>query len=81
VQIYLDDWQRFQSLPVGMALAHHLRKLHPQDWQTKRYDALLAHPATFEAIERSDTPRKIVEAWKRELDAFLTVRQNYLLYK
>jgi uncharacterized protein YbbC (DUF1343 family)/CubicO group peptidase (beta-lactamase class C family) len=80
VQIYLDDWKRFQSLPVGMAIAHHLHELYPTEWQLKNYDRLLAHPPTLVAIERGDAPEKIVESWKRGLEAFLTVRKEYLLY-
>jgi uncharacterized protein YbbC (DUF1343 family)/CubicO group peptidase (beta-lactamase class C family) len=81
VQIYLDDWKRFQSLPTGMAIAHQLRLLYPNDWQMRRYDQLLAHPPTFAAVERGDAPEKVVESWKPELEAFLAVRKEYLLYK
>ncbi len=80
VQIYLDDWQRFQSLPTGMAIAQQLRLLYPNDWQMRRYDQLLAHPATFAAIERGDAPEKIVDAWTRDLEAFRARRKEYLLY-
>jgi uncharacterized protein YbbC (DUF1343 family)/CubicO group peptidase (beta-lactamase class C family) len=81
VQIYIDDWKRFQSLPVGMAIPHHLHELYPTEWQRKNYDRLLAHPPTLAAIERGDAPEKIVESWKRELEAFLTARKGYMLYK
>jgi uncharacterized protein YbbC (DUF1343 family)/CubicO group peptidase (beta-lactamase class C family) len=80
VQIYIDDWKRFQALPVGLALAHRLKEVYPKEWETKRYDVLLAHPPTFEAVERGDAPEKIAESWKRELEEFLTVRKAYLLY-
>jgi hypothetical protein len=64
-----------------MAIAQELRLLYPNDWQMRRYDQLLAHPPTFAAVERGDAPEQIVESWKRELEAFLTVRKEYLLYK
>jgi uncharacterized protein YbbC (DUF1343 family)/CubicO group peptidase (beta-lactamase class C family) len=36
VQIFLDDWRQFQSLPVGITIAYHLWKLYPEQWQIKR---------------------------------------------
>jgi hypothetical protein len=47
----------------------------------RRYDQLLAHPPTFAAVERGDAPEKVVESWKPELEAFLAVWKEYLLYK
>src|SRR5262249_26202983 len=56
VQIIVDDWQRFAPLETGLAIACQLKRLYPADWQSKRYLVLLAHPPTFEALERGDSP-------------------------
>ncbi|HTU93828.1 MAG TPA: exo-beta-N-acetylmuramidase NamZ domain-containing protein, partial [Gemmataceae bacterium] len=37
VQIYIDNWQQFQSLPLGITIAYQLRKLYPEEWQIKGY--------------------------------------------
>jgi uncharacterized protein YbbC (DUF1343 family) len=80
VQIYLDDWQRFSALDTGLAVACALKRLHPSDWQSKRYGVLLAHPPTLEALERGDTLPQIRALWQRGLDEFQEVRKRHLLY-
>ncbi|HXG12530.1 MAG TPA: exo-beta-N-acetylmuramidase NamZ domain-containing protein [Gemmataceae bacterium] len=80
VQIFIDDWQRFRSLETGLTIAYQLKRLYPNDWQTKRYPVLLAHPPTFEALERGDTPEQIRALWQDGLAEFLAMRQKYLLY-
>jgi uncharacterized protein YbbC (DUF1343 family) len=80
VQIFIDDWQQFQSLPVGITIACHLRKLYPREWQIKGYKRLLAHPPTLEALERGESPEQIMKLWPRDLERFQEVRKKYLLY-
>src|SRR5205807_5133803 len=58
VQIYLDDWRQFRSLPVGVAIACQLRRLYPGQWQVLGYGRLLAHPQTLEALQRGDAPEQ-----------------------
>lgn len=81
VQIFLTDWQRFESLPVGMTIACALKKLFPDDWQTKRYHVLLVDQATLDAVEGNQTPEQIQALWLKELEQFLAVRKKYLLYE
>jgi uncharacterized protein YbbC (DUF1343 family)/CubicO group peptidase (beta-lactamase class C family) len=80
VQIYIDDWQQFQALPVGITIAYHLRKLYPEQWQIKGYGNLLAHSPTLEALRRGDTPEQIIKLWQPELERFRKTRREYLLY-
>jgi len=81
VQIYIDDWQQFQALPLGITIAYQLRKLYPEQWQSKRYGVLLAHPPTLEALQRGDTPKQIMKLWQPELEHFQKIRKEYLLYE
>ncbi len=80
VQIFIDDWQRFESLKTGITIACQLKRLFPNDWQTKRYSVLLGHQATFEALERGAGPAEIQDQWKEDLSRFLSIRRLYLLY-
>jgi uncharacterized protein YbbC (DUF1343 family)/CubicO group peptidase (beta-lactamase class C family) len=80
VQIYIDDWSRFESLPTGLAIACELKRLYPKEWQSKRYGVLLGHPATMKALEGGESYKKIVRSWEAELARFLGVRKRYLLY-
>jgi uncharacterized protein YbbC (DUF1343 family) len=80
VQLYVSDWDRFQPLLVGITIACELRRLHPNDWQRQRYNTLLGHTSTLQALERGDTPAVIVKTWQDELAKFAEVRSRYLLY-
>lgn len=80
VQIYLDDWRRFASLPVGLAVACELKRHYPEEWQSKRYLRLLANRATLEALERGDNATQIVQSWRGDLERFQELRKQYLLY-
>ena len=80
VQIFLDDWRQFESLPVGLAIAGQLRRLYPEQWQAKGYGRLLAHPPTLEALQRGDSPEQIMKLWQPGLERFRKLRQDYLLY-
>jgi uncharacterized protein YbbC (DUF1343 family) len=80
VQIFVDDWQRFESLPTGLAVACALKRLYPKDWQSQRYLALLAHPPTLAALERGEPAARIMRRWEPERGRFLAVRKGYLLY-
>jgi uncharacterized protein YbbC (DUF1343 family) len=80
VQIYLDDWNGFSSLSIGLTIACELRRLYPNDWKTTGYQKLLAHPPTYEALTRGDSPELIRRLWQTEIEAFLKIRRKYLLY-
>jgi uncharacterized protein YbbC (DUF1343 family) len=80
VQIYIDDWGRFETLPVGVTIACALKRLYPKEWQSKRYGVLLGHPATLAAIERGERPARVTRRWRAELEGYLALRRRYLLY-
>jgi uncharacterized protein YbbC (DUF1343 family)/CubicO group peptidase (beta-lactamase class C family) len=80
VQLYVDDWQRFESLPVGLAIACELKRLHPAEWRSAGYARLLGHPATLAALERGEPAGRIARRWQPELARFIAVRRGYLLY-
>jgi uncharacterized protein YbbC (DUF1343 family) len=80
VQIFLDDWKSFSPLNTGLTMACELRRMYPIDWKTSEYQKLLAHPPTYKALLRGDSPEAIREAWRADLDRFLAIRKKYLLY-
>jgi uncharacterized protein YbbC (DUF1343 family) len=81
VDILVDDWEKVRPVAVGMAVATTLRKLYPEDWQTKRYDTLLVHKTTFEALTAGRTSAVDLQAaWQPELAKFLARRKSALLY-
>lgn len=80
VQIFIDDWPQFRSLPLGIVIAYQLRKMYPEEWQIKGYGKLLAHPPTLEALQRGETPEQIIKLWQPELERFQKATREYLLY-
>jgi uncharacterized protein YbbC (DUF1343 family)/CubicO group peptidase (beta-lactamase class C family) len=80
VQIFLDDWKSFSSVKTGLAIAYELHRLYPNDWKATGCQKLLAHPPTYNALLKGDSPDKIYPLWQPELDKFLDVRKKYLLY-
>ncbi len=80
VQVLVDDWETFRPLRTGLTMALVLRKLYPDDWQVQRYDVLLLHKETFEAVKRGAAWAEIETAWQPELERFKERRRAYLLY-
>ncbi|MGL4554599.1 MAG: exo-beta-N-acetylmuramidase NamZ family protein [Gemmataceae bacterium] len=80
VQIYLDDWSRFGSVPVGLTLAATLRRLHPEDWQTKRYNVLLCNTPVHQAVVKGEPAAELLRRAAEGVKEFTAVRQKYLLY-
>src|SRR5262249_8173200 len=80
VRIYLDDWSRFESVPVGLTIAAALRKLYPKDWETKRYNVLLGNTALHEAVEKGELAKGLIRQADEGVKEFEEVRKKYLLY-
>lgn len=80
INIIIDDWSKVEPLLLGMTLATELRRLHPKDWQTERYNTLLGHTATFEGVKKGLTPRALESAWQHDLEEYKQARLRYLLY-
>ena len=80
IDIIVDDWATVRAVRVGLEIATALRKLYPQDWQTKKYDTLLAHRATFDGVLAGMSASDLEKAWQPGLDAFAKRRAAALLY-
>jgi uncharacterized protein YbbC (DUF1343 family)/CubicO group peptidase (beta-lactamase class C family) len=80
VDIIIDDWEKVRPVSLGMAVAVTLRKLYPDDWQTKRYDTLLVHKATFDALTAGRGAAQLESAWATDLAKFAERRKAALLY-
>ncbi len=80
VQIIIDDWAKFQPLHTGITMACALRRLFPNEWQVEKYDRLLVHKATWEALQRGATAAELEKAWVAELERFNARRREFLIY-
>jgi uncharacterized protein YbbC (DUF1343 family)/CubicO group peptidase (beta-lactamase class C family) len=81
VNLVVLDRNTLDSPELGVELASALHKLYPNDFKLEKMADLLVNQAVFEAIGAGEDPRRIVEEWQERLDAFVRMREKYLLYK
>jgi uncharacterized protein YbbC (DUF1343 family) len=74
------DREALQPVALGIEIASALHVLYPVDWQTAKLGALLANAATLKRLEAGDPPEEIVSSWKKDTEAFGSIRARYLLY-
>ncbi len=81
VDIIIDEWVKVRPVTVGMNFAATLRKLYPNDWQTKRYDTLLVNKATFDGVDAGKPADELMKAWEPGLTKFAERRKTCLMYE
>ncbi len=81
INIIIINRETFKPVRTGIEIAVALRKLFPNDWQTEKYNRLLANTETFEKIKLGDAPEEIEKSWAAGLDEFKKRRAQFLLYK
>ncbi len=81
VNLIVLDRNTLDSPELGIELAAALHKLYPNDFKLERMTDLLVNQAVFESLGAGEDPRKIAENWQERLDAFVRLREKYLLYK
>jgi uncharacterized protein YbbC (DUF1343 family) len=81
VQFIVDDWNRFEPVQTGLAVAGTLRRLYPREWQVDSFNKLLGHQATWESVKGGVSCQKLPRRWQPELDKFIEMRKKYLLYQ
>src|SRR5439155_24591096 len=80
VQIIVDDWSKFNPLHTGLTVAAALRDLFPEHWDTKNYDRLLVHRASYDAFKAGKPVAEIEKGWAADVKAFRARRAPHLLY-
>jgi len=81
VNLIVTRRNALDSPELGIELAVALRKLYPKDWKPERMADILVNQGVYDAVARGNDPRRIAEDWREALEAFMKVRQKYLIYK
>ena len=81
VNVIVLDRNTLESPELGVELASALHKRYPNDFKLERMADLLVNETVFRAIGAGEDPRRIAEEWQEGLDAFVRLREKYLLYK
>lgn len=91
VQLHLTDRRRFPAFLAYLLLIHHARRQDPGAfaWRQPPYeyelvklpiDILCGGDAARRALEAGRSPRRLLPAWKSQLQRFRARRRPYLLY-
>ena len=80
VHLALTDRNALDSPALGIEMISAIRRLHSKDLNLDRADTLIRSVNTILSLKNNDDPKKIVQSWQPDLDAFKARRQQYLLY-
>lgn len=80
INIVITDRNSFHPLETGLLLAVTLRKLYPDHWETKRLNRLLSSEKIYRAILAGKSVDHLRDAYREELNDFISRRKEYLLY-
>jgi uncharacterized protein YbbC (DUF1343 family) len=80
VEVIVTDRSRCNPVHVGLAIAISLRRLHPEEWDTRSLPRLLGNQAVFDAIVADDLTVAEDSRVHAGVQEFLTRRARYLLY-
>jgi uncharacterized protein YbbC (DUF1343 family)/CubicO group peptidase (beta-lactamase class C family) len=80
VQIIVTDWSKLNPLRTGLTVAVKLRDLFAEQWETKNYDRLFVHKASFDAFKAGKSVAEIERGWAMDLKTFRDRRKPFLLY-
>lgn len=81
INAIIIDRQTFEPVRTGLEVARQLRLLYPAEWETKSFNRLLSHDATFEMTLAAKPVGEIEAGYSRELRAFQRRREAFLLYR
>lgn len=80
VNFIITDRRTFQAVKTGLEVAHQLRLLFPDQWETKNFNRLLGNQSVFDAVVAGKPVSQIQALYQANLAEFAVRRANYLLY-
>ena len=80
VQIALLDRENTDVVPVGVAIACTLHRMYPKEFDVEKFDRLLVHKPTIEAIRTGKPWSEIQKGWVADLEEFQKRRAPFLIY-
>jgi uncharacterized protein YbbC (DUF1343 family) len=80
VQIILTDRNAFNPIETGLSIVRELKDLFGDSFQVDRVNNLLFNASVLEEVKASTGPRPYSPLWQADLEAFMRVRAEYLIY-
>ena len=81
VRITLNDREKLNAVDVGITLALTLQRLYPNEFEMDRFQKLIGHEETFEAVKSGRPLAAIKAMWDDDRQAFAKRRTQFLIYK
>ncbi len=80
VHLIITNRAALRPLDLGLAIGHALHRLYEKDFDLKKFNTLLNHDATIEALKADKPWKDIATMWAKEASAFEKRRAPFLLY-
>jgi uncharacterized protein YbbC (DUF1343 family) len=80
IAVSITDRNVLDAPALGVELAAALVKLYPKQFELPKMSDLLANDAELGQLQRGMSAKRMAAGWERQLRAFGTMRQQYLLY-
>jgi len=81
VELIVTNRDTFRPVETGVAMAIALRKVASKQWEMSRWQTLLCHKATYDAVEQGAELKDVTKLWEPALQQFKNARQKVLLYR
>lgn len=80
IRIIVIDRSLLDPVSLGVEIAAGLRKLFPRSFRINDIMPMIGSRSVFQSIKKGSDPRIITGEWQGQLEQFLELRENYLLY-
>lgn len=80
-ELIVTNRDTFRPVETGVAMAIALRKVASKQWEMSRWQTLLCHKATYDAVEQGAELKDVTKLWEPALQQFKNARQKVLLYR
>ncbi len=81
-KMIITDREAFLPYLTGIQVVNAIRQMYPDSlqWRVRHFDRLCGSDKIRKTIESGGDIQKLVKTWRQELQAFLKIREKYLLY-
>lgn len=80
VNIILTDREKSRVVDVGIGIALTLQRLYPKEFGLDRFNRLLVHSPTIDAIRAGKSLSEVRHLWSKDSESFRKRRASFLLY-
>ena len=80
VKIRIAPKGELQSMRMGLEIEDVLDRMYPQNFHVDKTITLIGNQATVDALDRGESPAKIIKSWTPAIEQFQATRAKYLLY-